>query len=1097
MSTFDTNYKRLNKAQKQAVDHIDGPLMVVAGPGTGKTELLSMRVANILRSTDTLPENILCLTFTESGADAMRERLTSIIGADAYKVAIHTFHSFGSEIINQHRQYFYSGAEFRPADELSSYEILRGILDELPFDNPLTSKLNGEYTYLSDILTAISELKKSGLTSDELLQILDSNDSTVDRFEPAFADIFRDRISKSTAGELAGLSHELAEYPITALPPNVTPLVNTLALSLAHTLDEAAGTDSTKPITAWKGKWFEKNEQGKFVFKDRKRHEKLRALSYIYFQYLNRMQEASLYDFDDMVLRVVHALEVFPDLRYALQEKYLYIMVDEFQDTNLAQARILRSLTALETGDAPNIMVVGDDDQAIYSFQGAEVRNILHFKDQYEGTELVVLTDNYRSCEPILAHSREVILQGSDRLETYVPELDKTLIAHQTKPGASVRLIECHAASNECASLIASVQKQLKKGVPANEIAVLTRRHSELVALLPYFHDANIPVNYERRDNVLELENIKHLTLLATIVALIAEKRLDEADELLPELFAYKAWGFGVDEIWKLSLAAHKNHSSWLEEMAVQPRFVLLQRWLIEMAQKSLAEPAETVLDLLVGKPSEADEPSENDFTSPLYTYYFSEDILNNDFDSYLTYLEGLRAIRTKLREYKPSQMLHLADFIEFIELHKELGSTISSVRVRSDAPEQSIRLMTAHRSKGLEFDHVYIIGAVDSMWGQKARSRSRLITYPENLPLMQNNDSFDERLRLFFVAMTRARQTLTISYSRTNMADKPTLAASFLVSDTWKAEVLANDPSPKEIVTQLELDWRAEYAALPTLSMRQLLQPVLERYKLSATHFNAFLDISRGGPQNFLLQNLLRFPQAMSPNAAYGSAIHRTLQRAHAHLQANGAHRPIEDILADFETNLQDMHLGERDAKHYLHRGTSALSSFLDAKYNTFTPEDIAELSFSNQQSRLGEAHLTGALDLVRIDPEAKTMIITDYKTGAALSSWQGKTDFQKIKLHKYRQQLLFYKLLVEHSRDFSDYTVEEGVLQFVEPTSGGSIHSISLRFEPDEIKDFMRLVLTVWQRITTLDLPDVNRFSADYNGILEFEAWLLDEYK
>src|SRR6266496_3595942 len=113
MMDFSTRYTALNTAQKKAVDTIDGPVMVIAGPGAGKTELLSMRVANILKQTDALPENILCLTFTESGANAMRERLSQIIGKDAFKVAIHTFHSFGAEVINQNGDFFYHGAHFR------------------------------------------------------------------------------------------------------------------------------------------------------------------------------------------------------------------------------------------------------------------------------------------------------------------------------------------------------------------------------------------------------------------------------------------------------------------------------------------------------------------------------------------------------------------------------------------------------------------------------------------------------------------------------------------------------------------------------------------------------------------------------------------------------------------------------------------------------------------------------------------------------------------------------------------------------------------------------------------------------------------------
>lgn len=1095
VNEFEKRYKGLNDAQRLAVDTIDGPLMVVAGPGTGKTELLSMRAANILQKTDVLPENILCLTFTESGAQAMRERLTGIIGADAYKVAVHTFHSFGSEIINLHRKFFYSGAEFRAADELSAYEILRDILDELPFNNPLASKMNDIYTHLSDILTSISELKKSGLTSDELLKVIDANDAVLDKFEKTIATIVSSRISKSTLEMLEPLSMELARYPASTLPSNVVPLSNTLALSLAHALDEAKDTDSTKPVTAWKNKWLEKNSDGLYVFKDRSRHEKLRALSYVYFQYLNRMQEASLYDFDDMVLRVVHALEVFPELRYNIQEKYLYIMVDEFQDTNLAQARILTSLTALETGDAPNIMVVGDDDQAIYSFQGAEVRNIMHFRQQYEGAKLIVLTDNYRSADILLSHSRAVITKGEDRLENYEPELDKSLTARRTQNNALVSLRNYSTLSEERAEIVRAIQSQIASGTKPAEIAVLARRHKELEALLPYFYAAGIAVNYERRDNILELETIRFLCLLASVVVLISQGRVSDADDLLPELLAHPAWAIEPEEIWQLSLTAHKNHAGWLEEMAVQPRFVLLHRWLIRMSQRSQVEPAETILDELIGYSSNHRPEAETvEFIPPLYRYYFSDVARTDESVSYLTHLEALRTIRTKLREYKPTELLLLADFVEFVELHQQHGSGITSVRARSDSVTDAVWLLTAHKSKGLEFDHVYICGAVDTMWGERARSRSRLINYPENLPLSPSGDTFDERLRLFYVAMTRARTSLTISFASTNDADKPTVLASFLLDDIWSVTPNDTPQSAEAIVDQLQQDWSSSYHSLPKQTMAALLAPTLERYKLSATHLNTFVDVSRGGPHNFLLQNLLRFPQAMSPNAAYGSAIHRTLQRAHTHLQATGTLRPIEDILGDFESHLKEMHIPAHEHTLFLERGLAALTAFLTAKYDSFQPDDVAELSFSNQQSRLGEAHLTGALDVVQIDANEKTLIVTDYKTGSPSTSWQGKTDYEKIKLHKYRQQLMFYKLLVEHSRDFAGYTVNESLVQFVEPSKSGAIHTLSLHTDQAELQQFSRLVLAVWQRIVRLDLPDTSHYSADYKGMLEFEAWLID---
>lgn len=392
---FLTRYKKLNANQAKAVDTIDGPVMVIAGPGTGKTELLSMRVANILQKTDTLAENILCLTFTESGASAMRERLAQIIGKDAYKVAIHTFHSFGTEVINQHGDYFYQGAHFQPADELATHQIVTSILDELDYTSPIVSKMNGDYTYLRDIIGSISDLKKSGLTSDELLEILDSNDQVLDLAEPKLAELFSQRINKNTRSGLEPIAHNVAAMSRPQLPNGIASLSSTLALSMAHAIDEATETDSTKPITAWKNKWLTKNNDGAVIFKDRARHEKLRAVAYVYFQYLSRMQEAELFDYDDMILRVVHALEVFDELRFNLQEKYQYIMVDEFQDTNLAQMRVLASLTNNPAhGDTPNILVVGDDDQAIYSFQGADVSNILSFRELYPGAVLIPLVDN-------------------------------------------------------------------------------------------------------------------------------------------------------------------------------------------------------------------------------------------------------------------------------------------------------------------------------------------------------------------------------------------------------------------------------------------------------------------------------------------------------------------------------------------------------------------------------------------------------------------------------------------------------------------------------------------------------------------------------
>ncbi len=1090
---FNERYHKLNDAQKKAVDTIDGPVMVVAGPGTGKTELLSVRAANILQKTDTLPENILCLTFTESGAAAMRERLVGIIGRDAYKIAVHTFHSFGSEIISNNRDYFYRGAKFQPADELATYEILRAIFATLDYNNPLASVMNDEFTYLRDTQRIISQLKSSGLTSDELRTVLNTNDLTIDVVEQLLAPIFVERSSKQTVAKLEAQLDKIRAIDDQQILPEIPRLSVMLADNLALAIDQFHEINKTSPITAWRESWFKKDNSGKYILKARAQQLKLRAVDQIYYEYISHMEQAGLYDFDDMILQVVHALSVNDDLRFNLQEKYLYIMVDEFQDTNLAQMRIVRSLTDNPASEGkPNIMVVGDDDQAIYSFQGALVSNILDFEHEFPSLKRIVLTDNYRSAAEILKSARSVIRLGQDRLEDRIDGLSKELTAK--KPGAGqVQLHEATTALDERHWLVESIAADIKKGTKPSDIAVFTRHHRDIASLLPFFAHAKINVHYERRDNVLGLEPIVQLEYLARVVIAMANSQLELADSLLPELLAHPAWGFSASDIWKLSVNAHDNHARWLDTMAITPKFVDLQEWLTEMAMRSRYTPLEAMLDLLIGRPNEAVEALS--FTSSFYNYFFSSTALDQDPESYLLFLNGLRSLRNKLSDYKAGEGLKLEGLTEFIDLHRRLGSTIRVNGVGDERVDNAVNLMTAHASKGLEFDTVYVVGAIDKTWGEKARPGQRLISYPENLQqLAPAGETTDERLRLFYVALTRAKKSLHISYSLHDDKDKGCLRVSFLAGDGWAVKPIT---APKTIAAATEMLATAWYEPLvtPTTELNQLLAPILHNYKLSATHLNAFVDVVKGGPQAFLLNHLLRFPQAPSPQLSYGRAIHQTLQQAHLHLTKTGEKRPLEDILGDLETNLQAQRLSALDYETYLQQGSDELRTYLNARYDSFTPEQKTELNFAGQNSVVGDAILTGSLDLVLINDVDKTIDITDYKTGKPSYSWAGKKDYEKIKLHKYRQQLMFYKLLVEHARDYGRYTVATGSLDFIQPTKDGDVITLTTDFSHDELERTEKLIAAVWKHIKNLQLPDVAAYEHDYKGVLAFEQDLIDD--
>ena len=1087
---FDTRYKKLNTAQKQAVDTIDGPVMVIAGPGTGKTELLSMRAANILRQTDTLPGNILCLTFTESGVAAMRARLASIIGPDAYRVAIHTFHSFGSEIISSHREYFYHGAVMKPADDLTQLEILTHIFDSLSYDNLLSSKLNGNYVHLEDTLRSISDLKRSGLTSDEFLKILDAGDSVMDSCEAELADIFAHRIAKSTIEALIPLSEKIASLPQPKMPAGMTPLASTLALSLAHAIDEAQSLGKTTPITTWKNTWLEKDNVGRFVFKSRKRHAKLRSLAFIYYRYLSVMNERSRYDYDDMILEVIHAFETQPDLRYNLQEKYQYIMVDEFQDTNLAQLRLL-----LDIGDnpvhegRPNILVVGDDDQAIYSFQGAEVGNILQFKGRFPSLDQIILTENYRSAPVIIERASDVIALSSERLSHFDDRLQKNLQPNVPATASRVAVYESETVADEYTHTVTSIAALLEKHVSPHEIAVIARTHRELEAILMYFNHKNIAINYERRDNVLDIESVKLLELLARVALLLYENRLSEVDALLPELLAHPAFGFEAADLWQLSLAAYSQRRLWIDTMATFPVFAPFHTWLIKTSQQIPHLSLEAVLDILMGSVDD-----EAEYISPYKTYFFSEERRATTPSDYLTFLGALKTLRAKLRDFS-SEQPHLQTFIEFVDMHREYNRTIMNTSDAAQDTSGAVQLMTAHRSKGLEFKHVFVIGATDKNWGMMARGRATSITYPENLPLAASTGSVNERLRLFFVAMTRAKQTLSISYAIQDHVGKPLLPAGFLMNSQFDKHTVDSPQTIADMVQSAEFDWRGASINLPGATMKQLLTPQLESYRLSATHINNFIDVSNGGPDYFLIQNLLHFPSARSSHAGYGTAIHTALQQAHVHLLSTGHQKPLEDVLRDFETALKDQQLSAEEYARFIDQGIAGLTRFLDSSYGTFSLTAKPEFNFGPQHVVYNNARLTGKLDVVEIDQTNKTLSVTDYKTGKPARDWKGRADYEKVKLHKYKQQLMFYRLLAEHSRDFHDYTFEGGALQFIEPASSGEIMApLRAEFTEEDYRYFKQLVLAVWQRIMALDLPDTSSYSPDYAGILQFEADLID---
>lgn len=1101
-SGYKSRYDSLNERQKQAVDTIDGPVMVVAGPGTGKTELLSVRAAHILATTDTLPSSILCLTFTDNAAQNMRERLVGLIGAEAYKISIHTFHSFGSEIINKYSDFFYHGAHFEAADELTTHQILTSLLEKLPHDNPLTSTMNGSYTHIKAISTTISQFKRSGYTPDEINSILDRNDAFCEWAKPHVDAVFSERVSKKMFPGVAKLLSKLEEFddePLGLI--GYHPLNRLIINTLQQALDDAQSEDSTKPLSAWKSANIYKSADGSYALKDTKYSTKLRAAASIYYDYLVAMQERELYDYDDMILRVVHAMEVFDELRFELQESYHYIMVDEFQDTNEAQMRILWNLTNNPvTEGRPNILVVGDDDQAIYRFQGAELSNILDFTNRYNDVQVITLTDNYRSTAKILDIAERVSQTVEDRLTRRLKNVDKHLVPHHSEQG-SITTNLYQTTENMYSQLSQAILDDARTN-PTQSRAVIARTHASLMQLAPYLENAGVPISYEYRENLLDSEPVAQLALLAKIIHLLSDAQFDDAQALLPELLSHPAWQLLPSELWQIALEAHRKRQFWVEIMLARGgRAQDIAEWLVVTAHRSLSEPLEPIIDVLFGAndalsdddgKAETDAPHaelQEEFVSPLRAYFFPNDSLDTQPARYISWLQALQKLRAGLREYIHADTPRLSDFVSYIDLHRSADIRISA-RTTIEQDAGAVVLLSAHKSKGLEFDHVYLLDASDHVWGNSASTRASLIQYPSNVPLAPAGSNDDERARLLFVALTRAKSHLTISLAAERSSGKAAMPVASLVE---AVSINEHDARPSDTIAALEQDWQLRTIDVPIATKEQLLRPLLERYQLSATHLNNYLNVADGGPELFLLHNLLRFPQAMSPSATYGSAIHAALQRAHAHLSATSKRRPLEDILNDFERTMRTSALKESDLERFIGRGTHALTTFLEAKYDTFTPSQIVERSFRYESIIVGDAKITGAIDLIDCDTKEKTIFITDYKTGKPSSSWSGKTPYEKIKLHHYEQQLMMYHLLISRSQQFAGYTISGGRLSFVEADAAGAIVTLEYEYNQEKLERFARLIEAVWRRIMNMDFSVDTEYPDTLQGIIAFEDDLL----
>jgi DNA helicase II / ATP-dependent DNA helicase PcrA len=1223
---FLTRHAQLNPAQRKAVDTTDGPLLVVAGPGSGKTEILSMRVAEILRKTHALPSNILCLTFTDSAAHNMRERLVTLVGDRAYQVAIHTFHNFCVDIIRKHGEFFYHHATFSPVDPVTQVSILERILNESAHNNPLRSSHPEKgFIFLDSIRSLISNAKRSGLRPFELRMILEDNEQGIERINEVFGPLFDATLKGDT---VARIRSALATFIDSATPRPRTPeldavfkifhpIEESFVLSLTEALAKVDEEGRNKVLSDWKKKWFIKNDEDRRVFKDLEHIGKMKSFVDIYEAYQHELYLRGYFDFDDMIIDVISGLEREPRLRFELQEQFQYILVDEFQDTNNAQMRILSLLTSAGVHEGrPNIMVVGDDDQAIYKFQGAELSNILDFQHRYIDVGLVTMTENYRSTQGILDVAMKIIRKGAKRLENLIPDLSKELVSKGKTPVSeeTIQCAELETTLHEYTYVSRKIKELIAQGHSPEDIAVIARKHEPLTGLVPFLRAEQVPIKYEREQNIFLEPHIKELITMVTYIAsAIPNTDTDRPrDDLLPEILSYAFWNIPRIEIWKLSVQKDMSNMTWLERMtksSYQP-IVDIAHFFIELSVDAKSTPLELIIDKLVGAhtplvPQEVSEEFDEGegegehengyknehvlggqsstgtiatsathtthttpsavFVSPFKEYYFSKEKFSHARAEYLSFLSSLRVFISALRNFNgfDEAMSHVSgdgsaenvasdshsstsspdlhtpnsrgsrtasrfrtlkveDLVRFVEIYEK-----NNISLNDESPfvtaRNAVSLMTAHKSKGLEFKTVFVLSCKDAEWAGNAVPNK--ISLPINLPIMPAGDGEDDRLRLFYVALTRARQHLYLTSHEVTNEGKEAGILRFLVdalsvdhhvSAEEIARIIVRDPHTDEMHTLLETA-SMSYRSTPFLDTEHaLLTSLLEQYQLSVTHLNNYLNIPKGGPRLFFEQNLLRFPQSKSPSGAFGTAIHDTLEFSLNDFKKQGVLPALETVLETFVVFLQKEKIRPADYALFKQKGIDALTHYYPHMVSTFHKTDIPELDFSRDHVVIDDTYgvrVSGKIDRVAYSDEGIEVI--DYKTGKPFDDFDATEEYIKVKSYQYQNQLLFYRLLIEHSSfdqknlysadgekmHLKHKKVIKGTIDFIEPPRSGHnkrVVSIHSELSDDAYERLKKLAIIVYKRIKNLefDIPKEiaeQKFSSDIKAIHAFEEYLL----
>ena len=1016
----------LNPAQRSAVEQIEGPVLVVAGPGTGKTHILAARIGKILLETDTRPQNILCLTFTDAGVNAMRERLLEMIGPDAYRVPISTFHGFCNRVIQENMEYFGKG-RLEPITELERIEIVRKILDDLAPEHPLRAGKKEVYLFENHLRDLFATMKKEGWTP--------------------------------------GLVLKTANQYLSELP------ANPLFIYQRNTKQARKGDPKTALIQ-------EATE----------RMDRLKAAADLYPDYLHAMERAGRYEYEDMILWVLQAFRKNEALLRNYQERFLYIQVDEFQDTNGAQYQLLEML--LQFWESPNAFIVGDDDQSIFEFQGARLDNLRHFHQHYQaGLATVVLTDNYRSSQELLDTAALVIEKNQIRAVQQLDEpIQKELFA-QSPISITPRLCVYETRLHELTGLLSQIESLIEGGCPPEEIAVIYARHKQANRLMNLLGKKGIPFQARRPENTLDVPLIQqlrellsylneeskqaysgehrlfrllHADFFGLLAADLAQIAAAAQKSSFPSLVPETKSGSKRKLLYEDAAAKHQNPAGYWRQALTDSLF--LQS--IQLQNPAAFEPLSRQLDGWIAAVHNLPltrllerlfhqsgllgwvlrQPHKLELLQALYTFFdfVEEEVQRNP---------RLFAPSTGAGKAGLERLLQLLDSMDDNRLSLPLQQTVQA--------GPGVQLLTAHSAKGLEFRQVFMIDCVEDVWERNTGGNRGRFALPPTLLLSGEEDALEARRRLFYVAMTRAKQQLQISYARTGENGKA-LTQSVFVEESGLPPEAQTVPSSNLLDVQALLMTEAE-APLVALPEPAAFEQMLRNFALSVTALNRYLRC----PLAFYYEDFLKIPGSMSEAAAFGIAMHSALQLFVLKMKTDKKQQfpDAEALLRLFSTEMERQrgYFSENNFAQRLAIGRESLRRIRAEQVPYWRKRTIVERRIDRVE--LDGIPLNGVIDKIEwLDDH--TIRIVDYKTGLPDNKKTAPPDEKQAHGGDYWRQMAFYQILLSRSQVYPE-PVSKSIVCWLEPDKRGALPVHEISFTTEEIHRVEDLIRDTWANI------------------------------